>query len=284
MLCPHCGAESPERAAACIFCGEPFEPMETFGSEDADEPPPPAERKVVVRKAVASAPAAGRDADDERLARLIREAKKGYSQPAGRKPANRQEQEDDIFRELLASVFEINRRIKRQKTEIDRESLAALYTARSFSSPEAMGRTTAALRQLLEANRRIAGEMERALARIQSRVETAAWSRVDKIRFWRQIADGFAVKFKLRSEILEKQAAWTETSVDLYEFVLAHNEELSFEGRAVRSSVRETGEEFVCRLKLAKRSRDAFRAAASRNEEIQAGLLTEWGTADSRSR
>jgi len=214
----------------------------------------------------------------------MREAKNGYTRRGRRKPTSRQEQEDDIFRELVAGVFEVNRRIKSQKSEIDHEALAALYTARSFSSPEAMGRTTAAIRQLLQANRRIAGEIERVLTRIRGRVEACDWSPAEKTRFWKEIAHGFAAKFELRTEILGKQTAWSEATIDLYEYVLCHSEELSFDGKAVRTSDRDTGEEFVRRLKLAKQCRDAFRAAAARNEEIQAGLLTEWGTADSRMR
>jgi hypothetical protein len=116
------------------------------------------------------------------------------------------------------------------------------------------------------------------------RIEGADWAFAEKTRFWKEIASGFAAKFELRSEILDKQTAWSDATIDLYEFVLCHNEDLSFEGKAVRTSDREVGEEFVRRLKQAKQCRDSFRAAAVRNEEIQAGLLTEWGTADSRTR
>lgn len=280
MDCPRCAAKCHEGALTCAFCGHSFasrlSPEEDVPSE------PPGSRKTAARSARSET--AGHGSDEERLARLMREVKNGYARRGRRKPSSRQEQEDDILRDLVAGVLDVNRRIKQQKSEVDREALGALYTARSFSSPEAMGRTTAAIRQLLHANRRIAGEIERVLTRIRGRVEASDWSPTDKIRFWREIANGFAAKFELRSEILDKQTAWSEATIDLYEFVLCHSEELSFEGKAVRTSDRATGEEFVRRLKRAKQSRDAFRAAAARNEEIQAGLLTEWGTADSRMR
>ena len=280
MLCPRCAAENPERAPECAFCGHCFHSSQLL-EEDAPADPPGTTQST---NSAARSEKTGHGPDEERLTRLMREARNGYTRHGQGKPSNRREEEDDIFRELVAGVFEVNRRIKSQKSEIDHDTLAALYTARSFASPEAMGRTTAAIRQLLHANHRIAGEIERVLARIRGRIEAAAWSATEKIRFWQEIANGFAAKFQLRSEILDKQTAWSDATIDLYEFVLCHSEELSFEGKAVRTSDRETGEEFVRRLKRAKQSRDAFRAAAARNEEIQAGLLTEWGTADSRIR
>jgi hypothetical protein len=279
MLCPRCAAENPKRAIECTLCGYSFH-LSQLPQEDAADPP--STSPSTPSTARAGAPA--HRLHEDRLARLMREARDGYTRQGRGKPTNRRDQEDDILRELVAGVFEINRRIKRQKGEIDHESLAALYTARSFASPEAMGRTTAAIHQLLDANRRIAGEIERVLARIRGRVEAADWTFGEKTRFWREIASGFAAKFELRTEILEKQKAWSDTTIDLYEFVLCHSDDLSFEGKAVRTSDREAGEEFVRRLKQAKQCRDVFRAAAARNEEIQAGLLTEWGTADSRIR
>jgi hypothetical protein len=196
---------------------------------------------------------------------------------AGKPP----EEEEDVFRELFAEVVEINRRIKLQKKEIDVETLAGLYTARSFSTPEAMGRTTAAIRQLLRTNEHLAEELERALERIKARVRTANWSQIEKRRFWNEIADGFLTRFRLRPAILEKQTRWTDATIDLYEFVLAHSGELSFEGKSVRSSDRETGEEFVRLLRLAKQYRDAFRAATDRIGEVRGEPLGRRRVADS---
>lgn len=280
MLCPRCAAENPERAPECAFCHRSFHSFQLSEEESAADPPAMSPSATFA----ARPESAGHRADEDRLARLMRKARNGYTRHDKGKPSNRREQEDDIFRDLVAGVFDVNRRIKRQKGEVDHEALAALYTARSFASPESMGRTVAAIRQLLHANRRIAGEIERVLARIRGRVEAADWTFAEKTRFWLEIANGFAAKFELRAEILDKQTAWSEATIDLYEFVLCHREELSFEGKSVRTSDRETGEEFVRRLKQAKQCRDAFRAAAVRNEEIQAGLLTEWGIADSRIR
>lgn len=264
MVCSRCGAENPVRAAGCIYCGEPLvsRRMPETGLQRAttdsrqDEPA-----------------RAGRG-----MARPFRRGQTGHTNPdvASRSlqatnaaPEKPLDEEEDLFRELFAEVVEINRRIKRQKSSIDAEALSGLYTARSFSSPEAMGRTTGAIRQLLRTNQRLAAELERALERIKTRVESAHWSRADKMRFWNKIADGFLARFRMRPGILEKQERWTEATVDLYEFVLGHSDELSFEGKTVQTSHRETGEEFVRRLRQAKRFRDAFRAATETLGEIR---------------
>jgi hypothetical protein len=264
MVCSRCGAENPVRAAGCIYCGEPL----------ASRRMPEAGRRETTDSREDEPPRAGRG-----MAGSFRNGRTAHKNPdvASRSfqttnagPERPLDEEEDLFRELFAEVVEINRRIKRQKSGIDAEALSGLYTARSFSTPEAMGRTTGAIRQLLGTNQRLAAELERALERIKNRVESACWSRADKMRFWNKIADGFLARFRMRPAILEKQARWTEATVELYEFVLAHSDELSFEGKTVQTSDRETGEEFVRRLRQAKRFRDAFRTATETRGEIRA--------------
>ncbi len=143
-----------------------------------------------------------------------------------------------------------------------------------------MGRTTGAIRQLLRTNQRLAGELERALGRIKARVESADWSQADKARFWSKIADGFLTRFKMRPTILEKQQRWTEETIDLYEFVLGHSDELSFDGKRVHASNRETGEEFLRRLRQAKQCRDEFRSAADRTGDLQASPFARKSVSD----
>lgn len=274
MVCPQCGARNPECVANCIFCDEPLALPERKQAETAPRSATaePDELTYGPEQLQGDAPAEGRDGETSHAHR---------SPTVEARAGDPSEEEEDVFRELFAEVVEINRRIKRQKSEIDHETLAGLYTARSFSTPEAMGRTTAAIRQLLRTNQHLAGELERALGRIKARVRTANWSQVEKRRFWNEIADGFLTRFKLRPAILEKQTRWTEATIDLYEFVLAHSDELSFEGKSVRTSERDTGEEFVRRLRLAKQYRDAFRAATDRIGEVRGEALGRRRVADS---
>lgn len=264
MVCSRCGAENPVRAAGCIYCGEPLvaRRMKGHGAEqterDSREDEPPGAGQGM---AGSSRPGRTAHRSSRSASRSLQTTDAGPERPL--------DEEEDLFRELFAEVVEINRRIKRQKSDIDVEALSGLYTARSFSTPEAMGRTTGAIRQLLRTNQRLAAELERALERIKTRVESAHWSRTDKMRFWNKIADGFLARFRMRPAILEKQQRWTEATVDLYEFVLAHSDELNFEGKTVQTSNRETGDEFVLRLRRAKQFRDAYRAATETLGEIR---------------
>lgn len=267
MVCLRCGAKNPGRAASCGYCGQSLSSQRDEDSElgfdraslqENKELPNPEQRTVASQR--------------RRLNRGTEQQTQSSFPP--KKTANRTgkplEEEEDIFRDLFAKVVEINRRIKEQKRDIDVEALSGLYTARSFATPEAMGRTTGAIRHLLQTNQRLAGELDRALEGIKARVETANWNRADKLRFWSKIADGFLNRFRLRPELLAKQEQWTRETVDLYEFVLAHSDELSFKGKLVQASDCETGEEFVRRLRRAKRCRDAFRSAAGRISELRA--------------
>ncbi|HVB33659.1 MAG TPA: hypothetical protein VNJ52_04690 [Patescibacteria group bacterium] len=218
-------------------------------------------------------------ADGERIARLAREAAQGYSRPRGTPTASCQEQEDDILRGFLSRILEINRRVIEQNHQVDKEALAALYTARSFSSPEAMGRATRAVRELLQVNRRVAKDMQRALRDVKGQIESAKLSSLEKALFWREVAEGFATKFQPRSEILEMQQMWAETTTETYEFALCHSDQLRFEGKTVRASSGEVGREFIEKLKRAKHCRDEFRAAAARVHQKEAAVLSELGVA-----
>lgn len=266
MVCPQCGAENPGGAFDCNCCGRSLISRRRLATESSRE------GTAANCREESRATAMG-------MTGLSKHEQSGPAHPDDRnRPSSaksrtqtREEDQEDVFRELYAEVVAINHRIKRQKSDVDTEALSGLYTARSFATPEAMGRTTGAIRQMLRTNRRLAVELERALERIKSRVESAHWSRDDKVRFWGKITGGFLARFRMRPAILEKQERWTEATVGLYEFVLAHSEQLSFEGKTVQATDRETGEEFVRLLKRAKQCRNAFRAAAETVSEVRAG-------------
>lgn len=277
LSCPQCGAQRLARSAACVVCGHSFPTQRR-----ATQPTPT--RELRRGRTGVSIPAEMDEADREHLARLIREVRQGHRSPAGTHPASREEEEDDILRDFLAEIFAINRRVIEQKGETDREGLTTLYTAKSFASPEAMGRATRAVRQLLETNRRIAEEMQRAQQRTKGRIEASPWSALDKTLFWREFSGGFAAKFQLRSAILETQQLWADATAEAYEFALCHSEQLRFEGKTVRASDPETGREFIEKLRRARNFRDEFRNAAAQIAQEQSSLPMEWKEADPTAR
>ncbi|HVC00104.1 MAG TPA: hypothetical protein VNJ12_12340 [Candidatus Dormibacteraeota bacterium] len=225
------------------------------------------------------APAPPGGPESARIARLVREAAQGNPHPARTLPAGRDREEDDILRDFLALLFDINRKVNEQSKETDKEALAALYTARSFLSPETMGRATRAVRELFQINRRVAAEMRIALDGVKGRIEGAQWSEGEKTLFWREFRQGFAAQFRLRSELFETQEMWARATSEVYEFALCHSDELRFEGKTVRASSREVGRQFVGKLKHAKHCREEFRAAAARLHEEQVTLMIQRGVA-----
>jgi hypothetical protein len=218
--------------------------------------------------------------DDSRVARLLREVAQGYSPPARRARPTREEEEDNIFRDLLADSFEISRRMQRQRSGLDLEALRWLYTARSFSSPEELGRTTRALRVLLDSNLRAASQMRRAVARVKGRIEATAWTSEEKQQFWKDVTEGFTNRFQIREELLDRQREWTEATIELYEFVLANSEGLVFEGRRVRSREEDTGQEFLRLLDHARGCREGLRRDAAEADAEHESLLEKWGFSD----
>lgn len=276
MVCPQCGAESSGRAAECSSCGRP---LPALRASQAGASPGKSRGNGRARLAKKPAPKLPERADRERFARLAREAAQGDSRPRRKASASCEEQEDEILRGFLSRVMEINSRVVRQNVQTDKEALAALYTAKSFSSPEAMGRATRAVRQLLQINGRVAEEMQRALRDVKGQIESAKMTSLEKALFWREVTEGFASQFQPRSEILQMQKMWAEATTEVYEYALCHSEQLHFEGKTVRASSREVGREFIEKLKLAKSCREEFRSAAARVHQEQAAFLTELGVA-----
>lgn len=274
MLCPECGTHNVERAPACAGCGCPLTPPFTASRQ----PDPPAGAGRSRRSELETLTPVPSDASErERMTRLVREASGGCSRSAQSLPSGREQEEDDILRDFLSLVFEINRQVTREGGQSDKQALASLYTARSFSSPEAMGRATRAVRELFQVNRRVATGVQKAFDRAKRQVKAAKWSDEDKLLFWSEFTEGFAAKFQLRSVVLESQREWVESTAEVYEFALCHSDELRFEGKTVRASNREIGREFVAKVRHAKHCRDEFRAAAARYHRAQASVLIHGG-------
>jgi hypothetical protein len=290
MLCPRCATDSPGQAARCVFCGEPLSPLFSPAGIPAPEARPETapggnggkRRTAAAIRGRRSRPStAAPDTGDHRIARLIRQVAAGsHTPPETHFATSREEQEDDILRDLLSEAFEIGRRMERQRSSIDCGPLRYLYTARSFSSPEEMGRATRVVRLLLESNRRAAGQMQRAVARVKGRIEATAWSRVEKRKFWRDVTEGFVSRFQIRDALLDRQREWTEATIELYEFVLFHSDVFSFEGRLVRSRDDVAGREFLAKLNHAKQCREEFRRETLQAETAQDALLEKWGFRD----
>ncbi|HEV2386767.1 MAG TPA: hypothetical protein VGS20_05870 [Candidatus Acidoferrales bacterium] len=245
-------------------------PSEAIALEDRDSPEEDSPAAVAPE-------APNSTAEDERIVRLVRQAAAGRTRERGETPASRRDEEDDIFRDMLAGVFAMNRRIASRRAEPDRGGLQQLYTADSFSSPEKMGRATRAVRQLLEDNRSIAREMQAIVTQVKARVEAARWPEPDKGKFLAEVDEGFAAKYRIRARILDALRRWSEATADLYELVLAHNDTLQFDGKTVRARGRETGSEFMQKLETAKRCRDEFQQAAAQLHSAQADLFKQWG-------
>lgn len=218
-----------------------------------------------------------RDDDRERIARLLREAFGSHSPVSAAAHEPRESEEDQIFRELFSRVLEGNRSVIQQVGQIDREALVTLYTSKSFSSPEAMGRATRAVRQLLQINRRAAAELLRAIRGVKGQIRATHWSERDKEQGWKEIQEAFAAKFGIRSGILKAQRKWAAATVQVYELALAHSHELRFEGKIVRTTDPELGREFGARLRLAKQHRNEFRTAMGQHQKERSSTLADLG-------
>lgn len=292
MECPRCSANCCEQEGRCPTCGEPLaSPLQAADSGAADvflqENPADAigsaekgtmtEHETSSARAIPESSASPAASFDSRFAELVRMVA-GADSPSGAasEPTLTLGEQAIGLREFLAEIVRISRQTAQERSSPELKPVGALYTARSFSSPEEMGRSIRAIRLFLHINERAAAQFEYALARIRGRIEATHWEKPETRKFWVAVERLFTESLLERSQLLDLQKQWTEASVDLYEFVLTHADRLIFEGRLVRSRDHESGRDFLQKLHLAKQCRDIFRRQSAKISEISTSLAQKW--------
>jgi len=178
-----------------------------------------------------------------------------------------------FFRDILAFNQEYTNAIQ----SIDQSSLAKLYTPESYATRAGMRTTIAELHALLEADKKYES-LDPILKKMEVNISATSASEFQKNEFLKGFRGSAGKALAPRGETFRAEEEWLQSSIDLYEFTLAHfadykvqGKKLIFHGHGLPGEFQDLQSKSIALRKTAIESKHKF--DAQRNDTLsQAGM------------
>ncbi len=132
----------------------------------------------------------------------------------------------EFFREILAFNQEYTSAIQ----SIDQSSLAKLYAPESYATRAGMRTTIAQLHALLDADKKYES-LDSVLKKMAVNVSATSASEFEKEEFLKGFRSSTGKALAPRGETFRAEEEWMQSSIDLYEFTLAHFGDYKVQGK-----------------------------------------------------
>jgi hypothetical protein len=206
-----------------------------------------------------------------RMGELMREA-------AGTKPLSANKRwTDGPTRDFFRDILEMNQQYSAEAAALDSSAIKDLYSAESYSGKPHMEKVVEQLQAALAVDEKYAS-LEPIMKRMEDRIADVKVSAAAKQEFLKGMEENFEKSVAPRNELLRTERVWMKSTIDLYEFAIAHSPEYSIKGKKLYFRNDAAREEFVSRQSEAMaQHKDFLKAKAafeqSRKDKMgQAGL------------
>jgi hypothetical protein len=155
------------------------------------------------------------DQIQQRIAML---AKEGTGQ--ARKSGN-QDEYDEILRSLFADAKKFNDDYNAEVAANDRSAPDVIYSANSYKNDANISRTLAQLHATLAIDEKYSS-VQPLIQKTKERLAASSLSESSKQQFLKGFEGSIQKNMEPRNDLIAKERIWLEDSIDLYEFMKAH--------------------------------------------------------------
>jgi hypothetical protein len=175
---------------------------------------------------------------------------------------------DASVRSFFAEVKEHNRQYVAEAGALDQSALTGMYSAESFRDRARMEKIMAQLRANLAVDEKYSS-IEPLIERMESRVRAVDAPKSAKEQFLEGFTSGTRKKLSERTEIIAREKAWVQASIDLYEFTFAKKPSYFLRGEKLVFRDDGLASEFDLRIKKAETLRTDFLQAKENFDNSQ---------------
>ena len=131
--------------------------------------------------------------------------------------------QDKLLREVMTELLD-NAKAYREKAHDAQAELHALYTAESFSSPEAMGRTRDSVQKITTLDHEFVLQLKQWPAHVREQTAESSLSESEKQAFLKGFDESFSNSeiMALRSQEDQIESQWCKDTLALYDFARSH--------------------------------------------------------------
>lgn len=168
---------------------------------------------------IASRPAKNGDTNHQ-IGDLLKEA-------AGTKPTGKDaEWTDSVLRDFFRDILEMNQKYSAEAAALDSSAIKDLYSVESYRGKTRMEKTVAQLQAALAVDEKYAS-LDPILKKLADRIASADVSETEKQQVLQAMKASAEKSLAPRNELLRTEEAWMKSTIDLYNFTIAHSSEYS---------------------------------------------------------
>jgi hypothetical protein len=174
---------------------------------------------------------------NHQLGSLLKEA-------AGKQPRGKDANWSDApLRDIFQDVLEMNQHYATEVAALDKSAIRDLYSSKSYGGEVHMRKVIAQLRETLAVDEKYAS-VDPLIKRMEDRVRAADAPDSEKQDFLKGVHESVQQSLGPRQELFRKEEAWVKSTIDLYEFAIAHTPEYSIQEGKIYFNNEMTREKF----------------------------------------
>lgn len=184
---------------------------------------------------------------------------------------------DGPTRQFFRDILAFNQEYTSAVQSIDQSSVAKLYTPESYATRAGMQATISRLHALLDVDKKYES-MDPVLKKMEVNISAASASDFEKEEFLKGFRSSTDKSLAPRRETFRAEEEWMQSSIDLYEFTLAHfgdykvqGKKLMFRGNGLIGQFQELQSKSIALHKTAIESKHKF-DAVRQNALSQSGV------------
>lgn len=154
-----------------------------------------------------------------------------FKEAAGKDRASTDENwTDAATRETFHDVLIMNQQYVGEMSALDRSAMQNLYSEDSYAGVTHMRKVVAQIKGSLTVDEKYAS-IDPILKNLEARVSAANAPETEKQDYLKGVQLGFEQSLGRRTELIHKEEEWAKSTIDLYQFLIAHTNDYSIQNK-----------------------------------------------------
>lgn len=187
---------------------------------------------------------------------------------------------DSPTRDFYHDILDMNQRYVAEVAAVDNSAIRDLYSSKSYGGVVHMQKVVTQLRGALAVDEKYAS-LDPITKKMEERVAAANASESEKQEFLKGWHGSIKESLGPRNDLIQTEEAWMKSTIDLYEFTIAHTADYSIRDNKLYFSNKTTGEAFTAQQAKAIALHNEFLKAKSAMEESRKSKLSQMGVSAS---
>lgn len=214
------------------------------------------------------------DEIDHRIGDLLKEA-------AGTKPpSGNLDWWDAPVRDFFHDIFEMNKQYTAEVKALDNSAIQVLYSVDSYREKARMETVVGQLQAAQAVDEKYAS-LDPLLKKLEERIAKANASESEKQEFLKSMEGSMKKTLAPRDETIRTEREWLQSTIALYQFVIAHSSEYTIKANKLYFDDGDTRKEFVDRQKRAIALHKEFLKTKSAADDSRKANLSKLGVSQS---